>query len=230
MTSLEIDSLAIAYRDAQGRDFAALDVASLAFAPGEMTAIAGPSGCGKSTLLYGISGLAHAKTGHVWWQGADVLALPSAARDAWRRSTIGFVFQDFQLVRELSAQENVLLPARFDHFRVPPALAARAKTLLGDLGVPERTSVSSLSRGEAQRVALARALLRDPPIILADEPTASLDAKAAEGVIARLRDLARAHGKIVICVTHDQALIEASDRQVRLDHGRIIAALAEALS
>ena len=224
MTSLQMDSLAIAYRDAQGREFTALDVPSLAFAPGEMTAIVGPSGCGKSTLLYGISGLAQARTGHVWWQGADVLALSSAARDAWRRTNVGFVFQDFQLVRELSAQENVLLPARFDHFRVPPALAARAKTLLDDLGVPQRSSVASLSRGEAQRVALARALLRDPPIILADEPTASLDAKAAEGVIARLRDLARKHGKIVICVTHDQALIDASDGRVRLDHGRIATA------
>ena len=227
MTSLTVDTLAIAYRDAQGQEFSALDIASLAFQPGEMTAITGPSGCGKSTLLYGISGLAQAKTGHVRWQGSDVLALAQTARDAWRRASLGFVFQDFQLVRELSALENVLLPARFDHFSVPPALAARAKTLLDELGVPPRASVANLSRGEAQRVALARALLRDPPIILADEPTASLDARAARDVITRLRDLAHSQGKIVICVTHDQALIAASDRQIRLDHGRIVALSAE---
>ena len=229
MTAFQIDNLAIAYRDAQGQDFSALAIASLVFQPGEMTAVTGPSGCGKSTLLYGISGLAQTKTGHVRWLGIDVLALAPAARDAWRRTCLGFVFQDFQLIRELSARENVLLPARFDHFSVPPGLAARARTLLDELGVPPRASVANLSRGEAQRVALARALLRDPPIILADEPTASLDARAAAGVIARLRDLAHVHGKIVICVTHDQALIEASDRHIRLDHGRIVAAPAETM-
>lgn len=223
MPSLQAENLVITYRDAQGVDFTALDVTGLTFASGQLAAISGPSGCGKSSLLCGISGLAQTRTGKVFYGGHDILALNSPARDRFRRENIGFVFQDFQLVRELSALENVLLPARFDHFGLPATLVARAKSLLADLGVPGRASVSNLSRGEAQRVALARALLRDPPILLADEPTASLDTAAAASVIARLRALAHGQGKLVICVSHDPALIAASDCNIRLDHGRIAA-------
>ena len=221
MRSLIAENLAIIYRDAQGADFTALDIPALTFTAGKLTTISGPSGCGKSTLLCGISGLAQTRTGKVYYGGQDILALKSQARDRFRRENIGFVFQDFQLIRELSARENVLLPARFDHFFLPAALNARAKALLEELGVPERASVSVLSRGEAQRVALARALLRNPPIILADEPTASLDTTAAAAVIARLSALAHEGGKLVVAVTHDPALIAASDQNIRLDHGRI---------
>ena len=221
MTFLRIESFAITYRDAHGREFTALDIPGLTFAPGKLTAVTGPSGCGKSSMLCGLSGLASPKSGNVLYGGTNILALPSAARDKFRRDNIGFIFQDFQLIRELSALENVLLPARFDSFGLPAALIARANSLLENLGVPQRASVSALSRGEAQRVAIARALLRDPPVILADEPTASLDTKAAGGIIARLRSLAHEAGKLVICVTHDPAMIEAADTNVRLAHGRL---------
>ncbi len=225
MPSLRAECLTITYRDARGADFTALDILALTLSPGKLTTISGPSGCGKSSLLCGISGLAQPRSGKVFYGGQDILALKSPARDRFRRENIGFVFQDFQLVRELSARENVLLPARFDHFALPAALVARATSLLEELGVPERTSVRLLSRGEAQRVALARALLRNPPILLADEPTASLDTNSAANVIARLKALAHEGGKLVVAVTHDPALIAASDENIRLDHGRIAAAL-----
>ena len=220
--NLAVEALQISYRDARGAEFLALDIAALSFAPGEMVAIGGPSGCGKSSFLYGLSGLAQPRAGKVLWRGEDLLALPAARRDAWRRANAGFVFQDFQLVRELSPRENVLLPARFDHWRVPAAMSARAGALLARFGVPERGGTGDLSRGEAQRVAICRALLRDPPLILADEPTASLDVASARDVIVTLRDLARAQGKIVICVTHDPTLAEAADVRVKLEHGRIV--------
>lgn len=213
----------IAYRDARGAEFLALDIPALAFPPGKLCVIGGPSGCGKSTLLYGLSGLAEPKAGKVTWRGGDILARPPARRDAWRRAHAGFVFQDFQLIRELSPRENVLLPLRFDHFFAPAEAVARCGALLAQFGVPERGRVSDLSRGEAQRVALARALLRDPDIIFADEPTASLDVAGAGRVIEALRDLAHRLGKLVICVTHDPALTEAGDIRVKLDHGRLAA-------
>ena len=219
--ALAVEALEIIYKDARGADFSALDIAALSFAPCTMSAIGGPSGCGKSSFLYGLSGLAQPRSGRVLWRGADLLALPAPRRDAWRRANAGFVFQDFQLVRELSPRENVLLPARFDHWRIPAALLSRATALLQQFGVPERGLVGDLSRGEAQRVAICRALLRDPPIVLADEPTASLDVASARKVTEALRELARS--KIVVCVTHDSALAEASDVRIKLDHGRIAA-------
>ena len=224
-SNLRAQTLLISYRDIDGREFAALDVADLVFEPGRLTVVTGPSGCGKSSLLCGLSGLAESKNGIITYANQNILALKPAARDRFRRDKIGFVFQDFHLVRELAALENVLLSARFDHFFLPSDLVTRAKTLLAGLGVPERSTVSHLSRGEAQRVALARALLRDPPIILADEPTASLDTAAATSVIARLVALACEDGKVVVAVSHDPALIAAADRIIRLDHGRIVNSL-----
>lgn len=220
---LRVEGLRVAFRDARGAEFTALDIPELSFDAGRLIVITGPSGCGKSTLLYSLNGLTEPKSGKVWCGGIDILALTPPLRDAWRRRSAGFVFQDFQLVRELSPRENVLLPLRFDHWRAPAALQARCAGLLTQLGVPERGRVSDLSRGEAQRVALARALLRDPKIILADEPTASLDLASAAKVIAALGNLARSEGRLMICVSHDPALIEAADLRIQLDHGRLAA-------
>ena len=144
MVSLSADNLAIVYRDAHGIDFTALDVTALRFAPGRLAVVAGPSGCGKSSLLCGLSGLATPKTGRVLYGAQDVFALGPAARDGFRRLNIGFVFQDFQLVRELSPLENVLLPARFDRFALPAAMVARGRALLSEHGVPERGAVAEL--------------------------------------------------------------------------------------
>ena len=222
--ALQARELRVRYLDADAKPQSVLDIAALDFAAGTATAIMGPSGSGKTTLLYALCGLAPLQPGgSIVWRGQDQLARPRAARDRFRRQTIGFVFQDFQLIPELSPLENVLLPARFDHFATPATLRARAGALLERFGVPvARCRAAQLSRGEAQRVALARALLRDPPLILADEPTASLDSAAAGTVIAALGALARDEGKLVITVTHDPVLAAQAGRVLRLDHGRII--------
>ena len=214
--------LKVTFADAKGQRFTALDIEALDLSAGQFVAIIGPSGSGKSTLLYALGGLFEASSGTVEWGGVDLLAMKPAARGNWRRATLGFIFQDFHLVPELSPIENVLMPARFDRFVAGAALTTRAAALLDRFGVPaSRRTSSQLSRGEQQRVAIARALLFDPPVILADEPTASLDAKAAETVVTSLAELASSSGKTVIAVSHDEVLIARAGKRLRLDHGRI---------
>ncbi len=223
---LRAEALEVLFKDASGKDFVALDIATLVARPGEILAITGPSGSGKSTLLYAIAGLCELTRGRVHWGDVDLLSLPQSRRDKWRREKAGFIFQDFNLVSELSPLENVLLPARFSSFLADKRLRIRARDLMARFGIPEsRRNSAQLSRGERQRLALARALLFDPPILLADEPTASLDAAAANLVIDQLLDLAHQHLKTVIVISHDGALISRSDRQVRLEHGKIISGI-----
>ena len=221
---MQARALKVAFADAAGQRFTALDIGELCIPAGRFLAIIGPSGSGKSTLLYALAGLFETASGAVEWGGADLIAMKASARNAWRRATLGFVFQDFHLVPELSPIENVLMPARFDRFSAGLALKARAAELLDRFGVPaSRRTAAQLSRGEQQRVAIARALLFDPPVILADEPTASLDAASATTVIDALASLAADGGKTVIAVSHDAALIARADTHLRLDHGRIAA-------
>ena len=168
--------LRVAFRDAAGDLFEALSGITAQFKPGHVTAIVGPSGSGKTTLLHCIAGILVPSSGDVRHRGVIVSNLGESDRDAWRRHNCGMVFQDFRLIDELTVIENVTMPALFGHYRVPSTIRERAARLLRDLGLPERTvPTSRLSRGERQRVAIARALLMDPAIILADEPTASLD-------------------------------------------------------
>jgi putative ABC transport system ATP-binding protein len=188
-----------------------------------VTALAGPSGSGKSTLLYLLSGLMRPDAGSIRWNDDDLTLLGEARRDGWRRRNAGFVFQNFHLIEEMSPEDNVLVGGWFSHWSVR-GLRRRVAELLDRLEVPrERTRVALLSRGEQQRVAIARALLFDPPVIFADEPTASLDAAAGHNVVATLRRLAAEEGKTVICASHDADLLDACDRVVRIDHGRIAA-------
>ena len=189
-----------------------------------MTALAGPSGSGKSTLLYLLSGLMRPDVGSIRWNGQDLATLNEARRDGWRRRNAGFVFQNFHLIEEMSPEDNVLVGGWFSSWSVR-FLRPRAVELLDRLEVPrERKKVALLSRGEQQRVAIARALLFDPPVIFADEPTASLDAAAGHNVVTTLRRLASEDGKTVICASHDADLLGTCDHVVRIDHGRIAAA------
>jgi putative ABC transport system ATP-binding protein len=219
--TLETVSLSAAYRAPTGEVVEALSEISERFEPGSLAVILGPSGSGKSTLLHCLAGIMAPAGGQVRFGGTIVSGLAEAARDAWRLGHCGLVFQDFRLLDELDALGNVLLPARFARLRLPSALRERAMRLLDGFGVPRRSGTAAgLSRGERQRVALARALLLDPPIILADEPTASLDRANADTIAAELHRLART-GKIVICATHDERLAERAEHTIVLEAGRV---------
>jgi putative ABC transport system ATP-binding protein len=218
---LKIADLQVRYSNGAGA-VTALEIEQLSVPPGSLLAVTGPSGSGKSTFLYAIGGLLRPQRGRVLWDGRDILSEGEAARDRWRRHTVGFAFQDFHLLAELTPLQNVLLPASFERFAADRAIRARALALLEHFAVPQaRKSTGSLSRGEQQRVAIARALLFDPPVILADEPTASLDAKAGAVVIEILLQLSARDGRTVIAISHDQELLKRFSNTVALDHGRI---------
>jgi len=222
LPALSAESLVVILNDADGRPFTVLD--GLDFAPesGRLTAVVGASGSGKSTLLNALSGLIRPDSGRVMFEATNISALGERQRDRWRRDHIGLVFQDFHLIEELSPRNNVLVAAWFDRLSAAK-LRGRADAMLNELGVPtNRTSLHGLSRGEQQRIAIARALMFDPPIILADEPTASLDRTAGKSVATLLRDLALRDGRIVVVVTHDPDVIEVADAVVELAHGRLV--------
>ena len=216
---LEIRELSLQY----GKDtHPVLQIGDLAIDHGETVGISGPSGSGKSSLLYLISGLLKPSNGKIIWDGTDITTFGEGATDRWRRKSIGFVFQDFHLIDEVSPLENVLIPASFVGFRIDAATRKRAHDLLDQVGVPlARKSTSDLSRGEQQRVAIARALLFDPPIILADEPTASLDDAASKTATDILFSLAGPN-RTIITVSHDQDVIDRCARVLRFDKGALI--------
>ena len=199
---------------------------SLTFEPGLLYAITGPSGSGKTSLVHLLAGILTPSSGSVTEGGTAISGLSEPARDRWRRTHCGLVFQDFRLLDEMGALSNVLLPSWFGR-GLRADMRERAEDILDQLGVPlDRGSVGKLSRGEQQRVALARALLADPPIILADEPTASLDDLNAADLVGRLAAL-REQGKLVICATHDHRLIATADVVIRLENGRLVQSAQE---
>jgi putative ABC transport system ATP-binding protein len=223
---LEVADLQVRYHDAAVA-LTALEIARLSVPAGSLLVVTGPSGSGKSTFLYAIAGLIRPQRGKVVWGDQEILRLSETRRDRWRRHTVGFAFQDFHLLPELTPLQNVLLPACFEHFGVGAVIRERAAALLDRFGVPQaRSTTAKLSRGEQQRVALARALLYDPPVILADEPTASLDEAAGVVVAETLAKLATEEGRTVIAVSHDQALIARFSRRIALDHGHAATAAA----
>lgn len=220
---LAIRSLTVSFADHGAGVIRALADVSAEFRPGRLSAIVGPSGSGKSTLLHALAGIVVPEQGEVASGGIVVNQLEERQRDAWRLANCGMVFQDFRLIDELDALGNTLLPAQFQRLRVSPALRGRAEELLARFEVPRRGGpVARFSRGEQQRVALARALLLDPPLILADEPTASLDAENGQRIAQLLLDLARG-GKTVVAVTHDDRLCAVADHVLTLRTGSIVA-------
>ena len=190
--------------------------------PGEAVAIVGASGSGKSTLLALLAGLDTPTSGTVELDGANLFELDEDARAELRGRAVGFVFQSFQLLPSLTALENVMLPLE---------LAGRddaesgAREILARVGLAERLHhyPKHLSGGEQQRVALARAFVVRPKLLLADEPTGSLDAESGEAVIALLFQLNRESGTTLVLVTHDEQLAQRCTRTVRLAAGRIVA-------
>ena len=218
MLVLEINDLSVAF---PGLSAPALAIGSLSLATGSRVAITGASGSGKSTFVNIITGLERAGGGSVRWNGHDICRLSESGRDRFRAANIGLVMQDFHLFPGISAVENVLLPARLSRV-ADGALIERAHELLSRTGLPRPDQkVETMSRGEMQRVAIARALLRKPGVIVADEPTASLDSETGRVIGDLLLDLAIAEGSTLIVVSHDTHLSDRLDRHILLRSGRI---------
>ncbi|MDH6266933.1 putative ABC transport system ATP-binding protein [Rhizobium sp. SG_E_25_P2] len=219
MLALTIENLAMTY---PGLAAPVLAIERLRLAPGERVAITGPSGSGKSTLVNLVTGLERLSQGRIIWGEVDIARLSESGRDRWRGASIGLVMQDFHLFAGLSAVDNVLLPARLAR-AADAALVVRARDLIARVGLgrPDQP-IETMSRGEMQRVAVARAVLRKPGILVADEPTASLDPDAGAQVASLLIDIARDEGATLIVVSHDSRLTERLDRRISLEAGRIV--------
>jgi lipoprotein-releasing system ATP-binding protein len=196
---------------------------NLAIGSNEFIAITGPSGSGKSSLLYLLGLLDLPTTGEVRIRGRATAHMDETERARIRLSTLGFIFQFHFLLPEFSALENVALPMRALGGQTDEAVRERAASLLASLGLAEHMMKrpDQLSGGQRQRVAVARALANDPPVILADEPTGSLDSKSSEQVFQILRDLVDERKKTVVAVTHDLNLAHRMDRRIVLVDGAI---------
>ena len=200
----------------------ALDGVSLEIARGEMAAIMGPSGSGKSTLLHLLGALDTPSSGEILLAGQRYDGLGDGELTKLRREMIGFVFQFFNLMPSLSAEENVMLPALIAGRR-DQATRRRAKGLLDRVGLAQRAShlPAELSGGEQQRVSIARALLTEPEIVLADEPTGNLDTRAGAEVLGLLRELNESEGQTLVVVSHDPTATATARRVVFLRDGRL---------
>jgi putative ABC transport system ATP-binding protein len=200
----------------------ALDGVELEVAVGETVAVMGPSGCGKSTLLHMLGGLERPSAGGVCLAGRRIDQLSERALARMRRHAIGFVFQAFHLMDELSAVENVELPALLAG-RSPRTARRRAEELLEQVGLSDRADhlPSALSGGQRQRVAIARALSNEPLVVLADEPTGNLDSAATLDVL-RLLDSLRASGQTLVIVTHDSRIAATADRLITMRDGAFV--------
>ena len=219
--ALALDNILVDRPDANGERVRILDLTSFTAAACEKVGLRGPSGAGKTTLLDVACSLLPPSQGTVRWGATNLSALKPAARDKWRAQTVGFVFQDFHLVPELSIFENIVLPCTFDHWRRPSHIREAALELIGRLDLPTASRrAGALSRGEQQRVAIARALVREPRLIVADEPTASLDAANARVISELLVAEAARHNATLLIASHDEDLLGRMDRVVALKAGR----------
>jgi len=201
---------------------------SLALHSGEVAALMGSSGSGKSTLLQLLGLMDHCDSGSILLRGRRIDQRSAGASARIRASEIGFVFQQFQLIHELSALENVLLPRRIARglswFSARGEEKRKAKQLLIDVGLGARLRhrPNQLSGGEQQRVAIARALISSPPLLLADEPTGNLDRQTGSEVLHLLLQMARERGTAILLATHDPAIAASCEQQFQLDDGALV--------
>jgi ABC-type lipoprotein export system ATPase subunit len=227
--AIEAHGLSRTYRGA-GQPIRSLDGVSVSVATGDIVAVTGPSGSGKSTLLYLLAGLDEPDEGQVWVAGVDWQTLKGRERGRFRRRTCGFIVQGMALLPQATAAENVEVPLLLDGVepeerRHRVALALERVGLDGD--GPKLTD--QLSGGQQQRVAIARALINEPAVVLADEPTGSLDSANAQSVARLLISAARERGAAVVLVTHDGSVARHADRIISLRSGRLAASRDEDL-
>jgi putative ABC transport system ATP-binding protein len=215
MTTLTVKDLTVEYVSGGYRVRPIQDL-SFTAEGGQLVVLLGPSGCGKTTLLSCIAGLLTPTAGEIRVDDLDVLGLRGARRSSYRRETVGVIFQAFNLIPSLSAQANVMVPLRLSGMG-RAAARRRANDLLQQVGLGDRAGhrPGQLSGGQQQRVAIARAMAHDPPLAIADEPTAHLDSIQVEGVLRLIRDIA-ASGRLVIVATHDDRITQLADQVVDL--------------
>lgn len=199
----------------------ALNNVSINIKQGEFISIKGPSGCGKSSLLNIIGGLTNASDGSVYIDNVDITKIKNLP--LYRRNNIGFIFQDYYLYPRLSVIENILLPLAHSFF-INPQNKEKAINLLSFLNMEgkEKNSVNGLSSGERQRVCIARALLNDPKLILADEPTGSLDSKNAHNILEFLQKINKEKGTTILMVTHDEKTLGYNTRTINIVDGEVV--------
>jgi ABC-type lipoprotein export system ATPase subunit len=210
---IEIRQLEFAYPKTDFR----LAVERLAIAAGERVAVVGPSGSGKTTLLHLISGIAVPSRGTVEVAGRSVSGLSDAQRRDFRAASIGFIFQQFELVEYLSVIDNIVLPFMINRsLQIDAAVRERAIELARSVGLHDKLSrnIRRLSQGEQQRVAICRALITDPPLLLADEPTGNLDPRNKSMTIRLLFEFCARQRATLLVVTHDLGILEGFDRQI----------------
>ena len=217
---IEIHDLTKTYRVGKV-DVPALRGVDLTVKEGEFLSIIGPSGSGKSTLFHIIGGLTPPTSGSVSVGGHDLAALTDAGRTQMRKRTVGFVFQKFNLLPNLTARDNIAVARYIAGFRTPPGEDFTA--ILQSLGIDGRLDhkPNALSGGEQQRVAIARAVVNHPAILLADEPTGNLDTENSKAVLEILRDLNRRTGQTILMITHNPEAAAYGDHTVHMRDGRI---------
>jgi len=222
MSPLVVENVTKFFRQGD-RKVTALDGISLEVPVGRFMAIMGASGSGKSTLLHLMAGLAVADAGRVLINGSDLGEMNDYELTLFRRHNIGLVFQSFNLIPTLSAEENVMLPLMLDG-KNGQVGASKVKELMGSLGLASRAHhrPDAMSGGEQQRVAIGRALITNPAVILADEPTGNLDSGNSKAVCELLRDLCTVQGKTIVMVTHEPTVAAYAQEIVVLRDGKII--------
>ena len=200
---------------------AALDNVSLSCTEGTWTAVMGPSGSGKSTLLHCAAGLDQVTRGRVVLAGHDITTAPDSVLTGLRRRTVGFVFQNFNLISSLTAEQNVAFPSKLAGVRVS---RSDVRQVLAGVGLADRAGhrPRELSGGQQQRVAIARAMISRPAVLFADEPTGALDSHSAKTVLGLLRDMVQTAGQTIVMVTHDPAVAASADTVIFLADGRLV--------
>src|SRR5277367_314431 len=222
MQPLSVEKVTKTFRQGD-KPVTALDSIDLEVQQGQFLAIMGASGSGKSTLLHLMAGLARPDSGSVRINGADLAAMPDRQLTIFRRRNIGLVFQSFNLIPTLTAEENIALPLMLEG-RNGSVGRGKVEELLESLGLTSRRThrPDAMSGGEQQRVAIGRALVSDPAVILADEPTGNLDSANSRGVCELLRDLSMIHGKTIVMVTHEPVVGAYAQDVAVIRDGRIV--------
>ena len=217
MAYIEFDNVSKIYKSGE-HEIRALDKMSFSIEKGELCVIVGPSGAGKTTLLNILGGMDTATSGTVTLDGREISALGERELTNFRRTDVGFVFQFYNLVQNLTALENVELASEICKDSLDAA------TVLGEVGLADRTDnvPAHLSGGEQQRVSIARAIAKNPKIILCDEPTGALDYNTGKSVLKLLQDTCRSTGKTVVIITHNSALTQIADRVIKVKNGQAV--------